>query len=186
MSESKETENEQQEPGPPPAWMIWVGGEVKSVRTDLRADIKAVREEIKASEERQGELLRTELKVVRAEAKADLLGTENRLRKDLGQQIDRAVSRVTALFGVLMGFLVLLVTVLAVFFLQQDDDRNFAEAAAPPTEVVAQAPEAATPSAAAQARPTQTGASAPAAAPLPEPTQAVAARAGTEAEGPGE
>ena len=147
MSEHKAPETEQEEPGPVPPWMTWVGGEIKAVRTELKA-------EIKASEERQGKLLRTELKA-----------TESRLRADVSQQISDAVSRVTTLFGVMMGFLVLLVTVLAVFVLQQNGDR-IVYVPFPSSEMVAPAP---------QATPL-----------LPEGTQAVVAQSVTEAEGPRE
>ena len=136
MSERKEPENEQQEPGPVPPWMIWVAREIRS------------------SEERQGKLLRTELKA-----------TENRLRADFAQQLSDAVSKVTTLFGVLMGFLVLLVTVLAVFVLQQNGGDRIVYVPFPSSEFLTPAPHA---------------------TPLPDAAQAVVAQTGAEAAAPRE
>ena len=94
---------------PPTSRGSGVGGEIADEVGALRTEIIA---ELRAREKRWGKTLRAEFKAFRAEAKADLLATENRLRADFQRQVRDALLRQTMIVGLQFGMAALWVIVL--------------------------------------------------------------------------
>ena len=125
----------EQEPGEVPAWMTWVAKEDQATRTDVKAEIKEVREEVRAT--------RTELKAenqaTRTELKADIKASEERQAQLLCTEIRGSESRMVLKTTIIMAAIVGVAVAYLSFV--QGIRSNLPVAAPVPIEVIISVPE---------------------------------------------